>query len=310
MKKVIIFGTGRRMYEYMMRGVFEGFDIVAYCDNDMDKKGKKIDNVSIITPQELNTIMYDEILIASDRYYKQMKKQLVEECGISENTIVKVTTEVNKYEGEMSFWKAIHMQEGFHSSFYQDYILGVADETDDSMFDNRIVVDFGCGPQGSLAWTDKPKMKIGVDVLAAQYYENFPEELSKHNTIYVTSTEKVVPLPSAFCDILITLNSLDHVYNFESIVLELLRILKLGGILLGGFNLNEPKTECEPQTLTLDRLEKGWLSHFDMVYYKLCIKEGEVIVGTNLDDIRDVLKGREAVLWLRANRKYKEENIL
>lgn len=44
---------------------------------------------------------------------------------------------------------------------------------------------------------------------------------------------------------------------------EMIRILKPGGILGGSFNMYEPASDCEPQTLTEAILEEHLLKYFD-----------------------------------------------
>lgn len=304
MKKIIVFGTGRRMYEYMMRDAFNNFDIVAFCDNDKSKHGEKINGVDIISPENIYKYEFEEIYIASDLYYSEIREQLIRECGIKSDVIKKVCLETNKYEGEMSFWKAYYVREGFDNSVYRKMMLNILGEENDECFKDKVVVDFGCGPQGSLVWTDAPKTKIGVDVLATKYFEAFPEELQNHNMIYVQSSEEVIPLPSEYADYLITINSLDHVYNLDVIANEIRRILKQGGTLLGSFNLNEPETECEPQKLTIDKLDKYLLSRFDIIECKLYIKgKGTINHIKDLDAIDDEIGNSEGILWIKAVKK-------
>lgn len=38
-EKVIIFGMGERLKKLRVEGYLDGLDIVAYCDNDIDKLG-------------------------------------------------------------------------------------------------------------------------------------------------------------------------------------------------------------------------------------------------------------------------------
>lgn len=301
MKKIIVFGIGRRMYEYKMRNAFEGMDIIAYADNDSSKYTQRIDGITIISPQEISNYDFDEIYIASDLYYAEIREQLISECGIKSELIKKVTVEIDKYKGEMSFWKAYYVREGFDNTVYKKMMLGILGNEDDSVFKNKVVVDFGCGPQGSLVWTDVPKVKIGVDVLATQYFETFPEELRKHNMVYVQSSENAIPLPSDYADFLITINSLDHVYNLDIITIELKRILKQGGILLGGFNINEPETECEPQKLTIAKLNKYLFNEMDVMNCKVSVKGiGNTDNIKSLDEVEKIIGNNEAVLWIKA----------
>lgn len=300
MVKAIIFGTGRRMYEYMMRGAFSDIEIVAFCDNDESKHGKCIDGVQIISPHSIKDYCYEKIIIASDLYYSEIRTQLIKECGINPKIICRVEVEVDKSQGEMSFWKAYHAYNGFDNSVYENMILSILGEDDDCCFKDKVVADFGCGPQGTLVWTDKPKVKIGIDVLATRYFEEFPEELQSHGMIYVQSSENVIPIATNYVDYIITINSLDHVYNLDLMANELKRILKPGGILLAAFNLNEPETECEPQKLTISRLKDELLNNFSIQRILLYIKGQGNIGAADLDTVDRKIGEKEGILYIKA----------
>lgn len=291
------------MYEYKMRGAFDDMEIVAYCDNDRSKWGKEIEGVKIISPDEIGQYNFDEIYIASDLYFSDIKDQLIKECNIREEIIKNVIVQENKYDGELSYWKASYAMGKFCNSCYRSLMLNILGEDNDDCFRDKVVADFGCGPQGSLYWTDKPKVKIGIDVLAVDYFENFPEELQNHDMIYLKSSENVIPLPNNYVDCLITINSLDHVYYLEKIAKELNRITKKGGILLGQFNMNEPKTECEPQKLTVAKLKNELLTGYEVERMILGIKNGEKVVSMDYDVIEQKLGEQEAILWVKAIKK-------
>ncbi len=82
--RVIVFGTGK-LYERNKKEL-EHMDIVAFLDNDIEKKGKYIDGKIIDLPQNVLRYEYDYILIVSI-HYKEMRQQL-EQLGISEKTII------------------------------------------------------------------------------------------------------------------------------------------------------------------------------------------------------------------------------
>ena len=264
------------------------------------KHGKYINGVEIISPQKIKDYDYDKIIIASDLYYSEIREQLIKVYGISANQISRVEVEVDKYKGEMSFWKAYYIQNGFDNRVYEKMMLNIMGENDDSSFEGKVVADFGCGPQGSLVWTDKPKTKIGIDVLATRYFEEFPSELQKHDMIYVQSSENVIPIASDYVDYLITINSLDHVYNLDLISKELKRILKPNGILLAAFNLNEPETECEPQKLTINKLNDELLDQFDIERCLLYIKGEKSYTVQKLDEANAIIGSREGILYIKA----------
>ena len=75
MTKIIIFGTGscgKRAYE-MLKNQFE---IKYFCDNDVNKHGKSLFNIKIISPNQLLENKF-RIIIAS-MYYDDISKQLIQ----------------------------------------------------------------------------------------------------------------------------------------------------------------------------------------------------------------------------------------
>lgn len=191
--------------------------------------------------------------------------------NIPKNKIKHFQVSKDKYEGEITFWKALYKKDGntFKNEHYRNRMLSIAGEQNDAFWSNKVVVDFGCGPAGSLTWTKTPAVKIGIDVLAERYLRTFGEDIVKQDMIYVTSSEEKIPMPNEFADYLITINSLDHVDNLDVIIAELLRILKKGGVLLASFNINGLSTECEPQILTERRLNDKFLKYFQIKTYNL-----------------------------------------
>jgi SAM-dependent methyltransferase len=173
-----------------------------------------------------------------------------------------------KYARETDYWQSVWESNGgsFQNHWYRDIFLAMAGEADDTFCSNKIVADFGCGPQGSLCWATGARARIGIDVLA-DFYSRFP--IAAQNMVYVCSGESMIPLPSNYVDVLFTRNAMDHVDNFPAMCAELLRVLAPGGIFVGDFNLNEPATVCEPQTLTLDYIQENLLRHLKVVHQRV-----------------------------------------
>lgn len=304
MEKIIIFGVGKNL-DYLLQAQYTaGFDVVAYCDNDIKKQGAFVNGIEVIVPCKLKDYKFDYIYVSSEKYFNTIRWQLISEFGIPSEVIK--CFKLRKYDGEMGFWKERFKEDGgsFRNEHYRQLMLGIAQEKDDKFLERKIVADFGCGPRGSLMWTDKPLIKLGIDVLAGEYLENFGRELIRHNMVYVTSSEDKIPIPDAFCDYVFTINSLDHVDHLQQMMQEILRILKPGGDILASFNLNEPKTACEPQTLTEDIIKTQILESFEIVSYRMAYQEeNDAYANIWKNNFTDIIENNKpGVLWVRAKK--------
>jgi SAM-dependent methyltransferase len=165
-----------------------------------------------------------------------------------------------KYSEELDYWRQ-RFKNGkwMLEDYYQARLLEIAGEADQNFVADKVIADFGCGPRGSLCWAAKARSRIGLDVLAIEYTEF---DIADQNMIYVVCSEKEIPLPTKYVDVLFTMNSLDHASHLNAICKEFLRIIKPGGILIGSFNLHEQGTFSEPQTLTEAKLDRLLLHAF------------------------------------------------
>lgn len=306
MKRIIVFGIGYQLKRMINRKCLSEYDIVAFCDNDSGKWGQEYEGKRIISPDDISMYEYENIVITTKIYEKEIREELINKYDIPDDKIRLVSVQEDKYEGEMEYWRMVYRDEGnrFANDYYEDLMLSIAQEKDDTFLKNKVVVDFGCGPRGSLQWMKSPAVKIGVDVLTKQYVEAFGEALIQHGMIYVTSTEQYIPLPNECADCVCTINSLDHVNSLEVMSREILRILKPQGVLLASFNLNQPSTECEPQTLTQEKLKNCLLNYFEIENYRLAYR-GKENVYENMENGRLVqtIDDEEAVLWVRGKKK-------
>jgi SAM-dependent methyltransferase len=166
-----------------------------------------------------------------------------------------------KYPEEIEYWQNEWNADRFSNDYYEQTMLMLAHEPDGEFLRDKIVADFGCGPQGSLCWAKLARVRIGIDVLADAYSQF---GIRDHNMTYISSTERSIPLPSNYMDALFTMNAMDHVSSFPTMAAEVVRVIVPGGLFVGAFNLGEPPTLSEPQTLTEDRVRKILLRHFDI----------------------------------------------
>jgi ubiquinone/menaquinone biosynthesis C-methylase UbiE len=212
---------------------------------------------------------------------------------------------INKYDGELAFWQSrFEIDNGqFTNAHYRHLMLAMAEEDDDKFVEGKIVADFGCGPRGSLTWATSAQLRIGIYVLADRYADEFFSNIISHRMIYLKSTEKAIPLPSDFVDIMFTINAIDHVENFPIMCNEILRVLKPGGKFIGSFNLEEPASLMEPQKLSEKVIQDNLLNQLEVQSYRITEK------GPADDPYAPFFSGslfyrpdREGYLWVKARK--------
>ena len=212
-----------------------------------------------------------------------------------------------KYLSEYLYWQRAWISGGgsFQKAHYPGLMLAMAGEADEAFLQDKVVADFGCGPCESLWWAKSARLRIGIDVVADRYSEF---NISSHQMCYVISTEQGIPLPSNYVDFMFTLNAMDHVQNLEVICHELIRTLKPGGEFIGSFNLGEPASTTEPQTLTEDKIKDCLLQHLEVVSYRLAPQD-ESLGGHGhsyryfFEPIPEGLKTDRQFLWVRARKR-------
>lgn len=211
----------------------------------------------------------------------------------------------DKQKSELSYWKKRHAAEHgrFVNEHYRRTMLAMAEEADDTFLNNKVVADFGCGPRGSLAWARSAAWRIGIDVLADVYADEFTNDLLAHEMVYLKSTERTIPLPSNSIDVLFTLNALDHVERLSTMCDEMLRVIKPGGSFIGGFALNELPTPCEPQQLTEEIIQRELLDKLVVQSYRVARKgPSDNVYGAFFDGTLGYEPGQIGLLWVQARK--------
>jgi len=210
-----------------------------------------------------------------------------------------------KYLAELKWWVDRFEEENknFRNEHYKKLMLGMAKEETDEFLKNKIVADFGCGPRGSLVWTQSPALKIGIDVLVDQYFDTFGDTLIKHGYLYVKSTEHYIPLPTEFVDVVYTINAMDHTENFSAMAQEILRILKKGGTFIGSFNLNEPPTVCEPLTLTESIVKEHFFDKLEIEHTRIVVNDKKRYENFSDPNAVAPKDNQKSILWVRGIKK-------
>ncbi len=97
MKRIILFGasaTGKVAYNHYSK--CKDIEILYFCDNDKNKKGKSFCNIEVILPEDLQSIEFDEIRISS-MFDDQIVEQLLQ-LGIEKD---KIFRPISNYEEDM-----------------------------------------------------------------------------------------------------------------------------------------------------------------------------------------------------------------
>jgi SAM-dependent methyltransferase len=183
-----------------------------------------------------------------------------------------------KARSELHFWQELIDNHGAEpqAEYYQRFMLAMGDLDSPEFFRNKICIDIGCGPKGSLTWLDGiAKAAVGVDPLIEQYMRF---GIAKHPMIYLKSGAESLPFPAGYADVIFSMNSLDHVDDVGKCCREIRRVLKPDGYFIGSLNLDEPPTLTEPWTLTEEFLEdhlfRGWEQEFLRICPRIDSEEG------------------------------------
>ena len=100
---------------------------------------------------------------------------------------------------------------------------------DDAYYRDKVILDIGCGPCGSLEWASMASRRIGLDPLAREYLQL---GANLHKMEYIDSPAENIPMKDAECDAVFSFNSLDHVENVDLTVKEIKRVTRPRGIFL------------------------------------------------------------------------------
>lgn len=173
-----------------------------------------------------------------------------------------------KRKGEMSCWLKKFQAAGGSplTEWYRKRMMDMGDIKDQSFFDDRICLDIGCGPRGSLTWLTNARCAIGLDPLAEEYMRF---GIGAHDMVYVLGSGEHIPFPSRYVDVVFCMNALDHVDDAVAVCTEIRRVLKPGGYFIGSLNLDEPATITEPFMLTEKFLERHLFAGWEKEFYQI-----------------------------------------
>lgn len=166
-----------------------------------------------------------------------------------------------KERHELGYWRRKAREEGGnlandHYEFFYTRHFGL----DRAFYEDKCLLDIGCGPRGSLEWAPPSARTFGLDPLASEYLGLGAQG---HRMEYLDAPSERIPLPDAGCDAVFSFNSLDHVEDVDRSVAEIKRVTRPGGLFLLLVEVNHPPTFCEPHTLTPGGLLESFAPEFD-----------------------------------------------
>lgn len=147
-------------------------------------------------------------------------------------------------------------------------------EIEPESFLGQVVADVGCGPVGSLHHFSA-RVKVGVDP-NAQHYQPFG--IDSQDMVYLSSPAENILLPEACVDVVLSVNALDHVDDFEAAIDGISRVLKPGGRFLASLNMQPTPMKREPQMLTQARIAAALEGKFTYRFVKTVQVEESPVV--------------------------------
>jgi SAM-dependent methyltransferase len=155
---------------------------------------------------------------------------------------------------ELSYWRSLPESERADFARFERYYTTTFG-LDRSFYDEKRVLDLGCGPRGNLEWATNAEETVGLDPLVEGYREL---GIDRHRMRYVAAPAEKMPLPDDYFDVVTTFNSLDHVDDLHKTVAEIKRVTKPGGTVLVLVEASHTPTITEPLMIEWDLATKGF----------------------------------------------------
>lgn len=153
---------------------------------------------------------------------------------------------------EFRYWRLRSSEEGvlgngWYRYYYTDY-FGIPV----SHYAGARILDVGCGPRGSLEWATMAFRRVGLDPLAGRYRRL---GIDAHAMEYVEAHSEAMPFADDTFDVVMSMNSLDHVVDACRTAAEMVRVVRPGGTILLLVDLDHEPTQCEPLSFGIEVLD-------------------------------------------------------
>ncbi len=153
---------------------------------------------------------------------------------------------------EMIYWRLIKLTNKSITNYHFEEFYTKQFNLTKDYFDQKIILDLGCGPRGSLDWATNAKLKIGLDPLAYKFNKHIRQNVEMD---LICSYGENIAVKDNVVNVVTSFNSLDHVDNLIKVIHEIERVLKKDGVFLLITDVGHKKTPTEPQEFSWDLIE-------------------------------------------------------
>jgi ubiquinone/menaquinone biosynthesis C-methylase UbiE len=186
---------------------------------------------------------------------------------------------------ELGYWKIVkllskNMNNNSHYKYFYTSNFALSEE----FYKDKIILDIGCGPRGSLEWAEMAKERIGLDPLSEHYSKMGAKD---HKMTYIKAYVENIPFPDNYFDVICSFNSLDHVDNLETACKEIKRTLKKNGLFLLMVDIHTLPTLTEPQTMSWNFINEHF-PEFEIIEEKHLERTETYKIYTNVRNSKPV----------------------
>jgi SAM-dependent methyltransferase len=154
---------------------------------------------------------------------------------------------------ELRFWRRA-VADGRLEGRSREEVFTTYVGLDRAFYAGKRVLDIGCGPRRELDWAEMAAERIGLDPLAHRYLGLLGTGAAERMR-YVTGVAERIPFEDGYFDIVVSVNSLDHVQDVGRVAAEIKRVLRPGGTFVLLTELNHRARLTEPQVFSWEVLE-------------------------------------------------------
>ncbi|WP_395807635.1 class I SAM-dependent methyltransferase [Daejeonella sp.] len=186
---------------------------------------------------------------------------------------------------ELGYWKIVKLlSKNLNNNSHYKYFYTSNFALSEEFYKDKIILDIGCGPRGSLEWAEMAKERIGLDPLAEQYIKMGAKD---HKMTYIKAYVENIPFPDNYFDVICSFNSLDHVDNLETACKEIKRTLKKNGLFLLMVDIHTLPTLTEPQTMSWNFINEQF-PEFEIIEEKHLERTETYKIYTNVRNSKPV----------------------